>query len=96
MRHEAAVLRAASRARRSGARDFELIAVESEGSPGHKISMDHHEGHEGADELFEMFLGKTKLQEARGASRGNAFRGSNNVISLSLRFGLQSIGFWGW
>ena len=33
-----------------------------------------------------------ELQEARGASRGYACRGSKNAASLSLRFGLQSMG----
>jgi hypothetical protein len=38
-------------------------------------------------------LGRTKPQEARGASRGNACLDSKNTVSLSLRFGLQSMGF---
>jgi hypothetical protein len=42
---------------------------------------------------FDVALSETEIQEARGASRGNAFRGSNNVISLSLRFGLRSMYF---
>jgi hypothetical protein len=43
--------------------------------------------------FFDGTPGKTKIREARGASRGNAVRGSNNVISLSLRFGLRSMCF---
>jgi hypothetical protein len=43
--------------------------------------------------LFDVALSETEIQEARGASRGNAFRGSNNVSSLSLRFGLRSMYF---
>jgi hypothetical protein len=39
---------------------------------------------------FDVALSETEIKEARGASRGNAFRGSNNVIFLSLRFGLRS------
>jgi hypothetical protein len=42
---------------------------------------------------FDVALSETEIQEARGASRGNAFRGSNNPISLSLRFGLRSMYF---
>ena len=39
---------------------------------------------------------RSEIREARAASRRNAFRGLNNVISLSLRFGLRSIGAFGW
>ena len=35
----------------------------------------------------------TEFREARGASRGNACLDSKNPVSLSLRFGLQSTGF---
>jgi hypothetical protein len=42
---------------------------------------------------FDVALSETEIQEARGASRGNGFRGSDNADSLSLRFGLQSMGF---
>ncbi len=42
---------------------------------------------------FAIALSETEIQEARGVSRGNAFRGSNNVIPLSLRFGLRSMDF---
>jgi hypothetical protein len=42
---------------------------------------------------FDVAPSETEIQEARGVSRGNAFRGSNNVISLSSRFGLRSTYF---
>ena len=42
---------------------------------------------------FDNPLSGTELREARGASRGNACLDSKNVVSLSLRFGLQSTGF---
>jgi hypothetical protein len=35
----------------------------------------------------------TELREARGASRGNTGLGSKSAVSLSFRFGLQSMGF---
>jgi len=41
---------------------------------------------------FDPLLSGTKLREARGASRGNACLGSKNAVSLSSRFGLQSMG----
>jgi hypothetical protein len=43
-------------------------------------------------ESFDRALSGKELWEARGASRGNACLGSKNAVSLSLRFGLQSIG----
>jgi hypothetical protein len=43
--------------------------------------------------VFDNSLSGTEFREARGASRGNACLDSNNAVSLSLRFGLQSNGF---
>jgi hypothetical protein len=40
--------------------------------------------------LFDVALSETKIQEARGASRGNGVLGATDADSLSLRFGLQS------
>jgi hypothetical protein len=42
---------------------------------------------------FDGAVSETEIQEARGASRGNGVLGLNNVISLSLRFGLRSMDF---
>ena len=42
---------------------------------------------------FGHALSGTELWEARAASRGNARLGSKNAVSLSLRFGLRSKGF---
>jgi hypothetical protein len=40
---------------------------------------------------FDQALSGTEIREARGVSRGDAWLGSKNVVSLSLRFGLQSM-----
>ena len=45
---------------------------------------------------FESLLSGTELREARGASRGNVLLGSQNAVSLSVRFALQSTGFSPW
>ena len=42
---------------------------------------------------FDNALIGTELREARGASRGNTGLGSKSAVSLSFRFGLQSMGF---
>jgi hypothetical protein len=42
--------------------------------------------------VFYNPLSGTELREARGASRGNACLDSKTAVSLSLRFGLQSMG----
>jgi hypothetical protein len=43
--------------------------------------------------VFDNALSGTELGEARAASRGNTGLGSKSAVSLSLRFGLQSMGF---
>jgi hypothetical protein len=49
--------------------------------------------HQAPGASFDVALSETEIHEARGASRGNAFRGSHNVIFLSFRFGLRSMYF---
>jgi hypothetical protein len=54
------------------------------------VALSETEIQEARGASFDVALSETEIKEARGASRGNAFRGSNNVIFLSLRFGLRS------
>jgi len=43
--------------------------------------------------VFDGALRETEIQEARGASRGNVFRGPRNVISLACGSGFEASAF---